>query len=147
MYQCQEYAQSIVDCLRKKPTFTAPITNLVKIRAEITVMNVAKIYDSSTDVGKENKKAPPLSPLTERSPALSASFKHDEKKNSQKKRDASHSSGSFGLEFGSSSCSLENYKIDRHNKAGKSVSLLLSVQTNIVTALNCSTYHLNMQLR
>lgn len=45
----QEFAQSVVDCLMKTPTFTARINKLIKKEAEI-FMNEEEFYNQSTNV-------------------------------------------------------------------------------------------------
>lgn len=54
-----EFSQKRVSSFMKSPTFTDPITRLVKTHSEIALMNKAKFYDQSTKTGKENKEAAP----------------------------------------------------------------------------------------
>lgn len=85
------FTQNIAGCFMSTPTFTALITKLVRIHAELAIMNEAKFYNLGSSVAKKNEEAMPPSQLTGSSLDSSASSKHDEKK-SEKKKEASISS-------------------------------------------------------
>lgn len=74
----QAFAQNIVVFLMKTPMFTAAITKVVKIHAEMAVMETVRFYISNANVGNEKKGTPP-STLMGRSFASSASSKDDRK--------------------------------------------------------------------
>lgn len=61
------FAQNIVGCLMKTTTSTAPISELVKRHAKISVMTKAKFYDPGTNVRKANEDPMSPTPLAGRS--------------------------------------------------------------------------------
>lgn len=61
--------------------------------------------------------------------------------------DASHFSWSSGKKYGSSRCSLEDYRDDRWNKGAKGGNLPRPVNTDFSNALNINAYLLNKQFQ
>lgn len=140
----QELAQHIIGCFIKMPTCTAFITRLVKRQAYRAVMNEAKCFDPATNVGKKNEEATIRSPPKVRSQLSSVCFKHDEKKKSEKDKEARHSTRCSCKKCGSSRCSSEDYKVDRVNKYAKGVDVLRMLNTHFINALKFSIYRLFM---
>lgn len=121
--ESSKFAQSIVGCLMKMPTITAPITKLVEIHAETAFMNEEKCYHTSTFVEKENEEATPQLPLMGRSPTLSCASKHD-KRSKCRKWEALHSSRSSCKKKGSIRFTSEDYQVDCPNNSAKDVNML-----------------------
>lgn len=135
----QDFTQHVIDQLIQSSTFTTRVTCLVMHHAEIAVAREAKFRDHNVNQEPHNDQITPPSPLTSCFEDSSKTF--EDHKENEKEKSSSHSSkrSSSKKEY-SSKGSLNDYKVDRHNKRSYGEEVLKPANNYFTSAKNFETY-------